>query len=106
MSDTPNTHPGPDFEQVPPPEDHNEGTHTKAESWDNEGFAREARSLFCTLKREAEEAVMTLLPPEVTRNLAEAHKEFIRAGQRLGDLAIEELEKKAQRAEKLNERKP
>lgn len=66
-----------------------------------EEMAMDMRGVACGMRREMENAMMTLLPPTVTRQLVEAHKEVIRAGQRLGDLAIAELEKKAARAESM-----
>jgi len=56
------------------------------------------------MKDQAEDAIMALLPPEVTEHLVASKKELIRAGQRLGDLALENLDRKAARARDIHER--
>ncbi len=53
--------------------------------------------------RKAEETFMAFFPPAVTEHLVRAQAEAVRAGQRLGDLAIENLERKASRAHELHE---
>ena len=58
----------------------------------------------CDAGRQLEDGLLSIFPPEVTRHLAEANKEFIRAGQRLGDIVIDRIEKGAQRAQEIHEK--
>lgn len=57
------------------------------------------------MRRQMEDGFMSLVPPEVTGHLVQAQKELILAGRRLGEKTIEELEKKARRAEEIHSRK-
>ncbi|MEO8376364.1 MAG: hypothetical protein ABI579_01735 [Candidatus Sumerlaeota bacterium] len=66
--------------------------------------AEAVKDAACDAGKQIEEGLLSIFPPDVTRHLAEAHKEFIRAGQRLGDIVIDKLEKGAQRAEEIHEK--
>lgn len=56
------------------------------------------------VRRQVEEGVLSLVPPEVTQHLVNAQKEVVRAGQRLGEIAIERLDARAARAREVHER--
>jgi len=77
--------------------------------------AKAAREALCDLGRQAENAAMALVPPEVTGHLVNAQKELMLAGKRLGEMvghriderirhASECLDEKAQRAREIHER--
>ncbi|MCC6546140.1 hypothetical protein IT570_03140 [Candidatus Sumerlaeota bacterium] len=66
--------------------------------------AEAVKEAACDAGRQVEDCLLSIFPPDVTRHLAEAHKEFIRAGQRLGDIMIDKLDKGAQRAEEIHEK--
>lgn len=68
-----------------------------------EGAARAACSGMEELGREMRRASAAMVPPEVTEHLVRAQVEMVRAGQRLGDLMIERLERKAQEARDVHE---
>lgn len=58
----------------------------------------------CDVHRQAEDAFMAFVPPEVTQHLVNSRKELIRAGQRLGEKMVEELDDKARRAREIHDR--
>lgn len=62
----------------------------------------DVRSSFREFHRDVEDSILSLIPPEVTRHLVNARKELVLAGQRLGDMTIENLERKAARAEEIH----
>lgn len=99
------THDDSGFEEDVSP-DHGEST-TSGETrgtWETrcERLAVEMKQMTCGVRREVEDAMFSLLPPKVTRELIDAHKEVVRAGQRIGDMLLHDLEEKARRAETLH----
>ncbi len=69
-----------------------------------EASFRSVADAACDVVKQVEEGMMSLVPPEVTSHLVQAQKEFILASRRVGDKAMEELEKKAERAREIHER--
>lgn len=90
------------FEEQPRPESEGPGDGWQSTGGTARMTMESVRGALCDLQRQVEDGVMTLVPPQVTRHLVEAHKEVVRASQRLGDIALEKLEKKAARAEELH----
>lgn len=92
------------FEKPPRPDAEGQSDDSRT----TEGTARmtlnSIKGAVCDIQKQMEDGMLTLLPPTVTRHLVEAHKELVRASQRMGDIALEKLEKKASRAEELHRR--
>ena len=55
------------------------------------------------IKHQIEDTMLSIIPAEVTEHLVKAQKELIAAGQRVGDIAREKLDEKANRARTLHE---
>lgn len=53
-------------------------------------------------ERQVEDAFMASVPPEVTQHLVNAQKELLQAGARINEMAMEELDKRARRAEEIH----
>ncbi|MCC5875381.1 MAG: hypothetical protein JJU11_04080 [Candidatus Sumerlaeia bacterium] len=100
-------HEDPGFETEPSSDHDHSGSHDGAGTWEKrcERLAVEMKEKTCEVSREMENAVMSLIPPKVTRELVNAHKEVVRAGQRLGDIVLNGLEERAKRAESLHKKR-
>ncbi len=54
-------------------------------------------------RKDAESTLIALLPLEVTEHLVNAQKEFVKAGQRAGQIAIERLDDKILEAREIHQ---
>lgn len=84
----------------------NEGeSFEEAEEAASTGPRMSVKSIAAALReaeRQFSDALMSSVPPEVTRHLVNSKKELLMAGQRLNEMAMEELDRRAARAEEIH----